>query len=226
VAEVPHEFHGAADKNDFEGALAEYKEQQETISERPDAHLNLGILYENLGENKMAVASYATAFRLSSNYLPARFKLADLYRRTGRNNEAEQQYREIIGLEPEHVKAHHLLGLLLSEGNRLDEAGSLLGRAVELMPGDARVRYDYALTLRHLGRTGEALTEMIYAYEIDQRDPAVVQAIAIFFIQDKQWESALYFAELLVRLAPDAERPKHMLKQIQQAIKAGKENLE
>jgi predicted CXXCH cytochrome family protein len=226
VAEVPHEFHDAADKNDFEGALEEYKEQQESIAERPEAHLNLGILYENLGQDEMAVASYKNAIRLVRDFYPARFKLADLYKRTGRSNEAEQQYREIIGLEPEHGEVHHLLGLLLSEGNRLDEAASSLGKAVELMPGHARARYDYALVLRHLGRNDEALTEMLYAYEIDQRDPAVVQAIAVFYIQDEQWESALYFTELLVQLAPDAERPKHMLKQIQQNIKAGKETIE
>jgi tetratricopeptide (TPR) repeat protein len=226
VAEVQTDFHDAADKNDFEKALEEYREQQESIAERPEAHLNLGILYENLGQDEMAVASYSTAFRLVSDFYPARFKLADLYKRTGRNNEAEQQYREIIGLEPEDGEVHHLLGLLLSEGNRLDEAASFLGRAVELMPGHARARYDYALTIRHLGRNDEALTEMLYAYEIDQRDPAVVQAIAVFYIQDKQWESALYFIELLVRLAPDAERPKHMLKQIQQNIKAGQETVE
>jgi tetratricopeptide (TPR) repeat protein len=226
VAEVPHEFHAAADKNDFEGALEEYKEQQESISERPDAHLNLGILYEDLGEDEMAAASYAAAVRLVNDFFPARFKLADLFRRTGRNNEAEQQYREVIGLDPGQGKAQHLLGLLLSEGNRLDEAVSLLGRSVEILPADARVRYDYALTLRHLGRSDEALTEMISAYEINPRDPAVVQAVAVFFIQDKQWERALSFAELLVRLAPEAERPKHMLKQIQQNIKAGKETVE
>jgi predicted CXXCH cytochrome family protein len=226
VAEVQHEFHAPAYENDFEKALQEYKEQQEINGERPEMHLNLGILYENLGQDDMAVASYKTAIRLVRDFYPAQFQLADLYRRTGRHNEAEQLYREIIRHKLEHGEAHHLLGLLLSQGNRLDEAVALLAEAVELMPGKARVRYDYALALRHIGRNDEALTEMLDAHKIDQRDPAVIQAIAIFYIQDKQWGSALHYTELLVQLAPEAERPKYMLKQIQEVIQAGKDNIE
>jgi len=226
AAEVQPEFHAPADTNDFEKALEEFRVQQEIIAELPGAHLNLGILYENMGQDEMAENEYKTAIRLIRDFYPARFQLADLYKRTGRSNEAEQQYREIIGLKPEYGEAHHLLGLLLSEGNQLDEAVAFLGEAVELVPGDARVRYDYALTLRHLGRNDDALSEMLNAHKIDQRDPSIVQAIAIFYIQDKQWESALHYTELLVQLAPDAERPKHMLKQIQEVMRAGKDNIE
>jgi len=94
----------------------------------------------------------------------------------------------------------------------------MLERAVARMPDRARVRYNYALTLRHLGKNADALDAMIKAHETDKTDPAIVQAIAIFYIQEGQWERALPFAELLMTLVPDAEGPKQMLKQIQQAM--------
>jgi tetratricopeptide (TPR) repeat protein len=108
--------------------------------------------------------------------------------------------------------------------NKLDEAIESLGRAAELMPDRARVHYNYALSLRHIGRNEDALSEMIKAHEINPSDPGIVQAITIFYIQEKQWEQALPFAEKLVKLAPKAQGPEQMLKQIQQAIKAGKES--
>jgi len=47
-----------------------------------------------------------------------------------------------------------------------------------------------------------------------------VQAITIFYIQEKQWENALPYAKLLVELVPEAPGPKQMLRQIQQALSA------
>lgn len=37
-------------------------------------------------------------------------------------------------------------------------------------------------------------------------------------IQDRQWDRARPYAELLVELVPDAEEPKQMLKQIKEML--------
>ena len=218
LTEVPPDLIGQTARPDFEKALEEYKERQYAIADRPESHLNLGIMYENLGQNDMAGASYKTALRLEYDFVPVMFNLANLYNRTGRNAEAEQQLRKIIEIEPDNGDAHYSLGLLLAEENRLNEAVASLGRAVELIPDRARMRYNYALTLRHLGQNADALTEMIKAHQIDKTDPGIVQAIAIFYIQEKQWGKALPYAQQLVGLVPDAEGPRQMLKQIQQAM--------
>ena len=218
LTEVPPDLIGQAMQPDFEKALEEYKERQDSIADRPESHLNLGIMHENLGQNDMAEASYKTALRLVPDFIPVMFNLANLYNRTGRNAEAEQQLNKIIEIEPDNGDAYYSLGLLLSEENRLDEAVKIFAQAVERMPARARVRYNYALTLRHLGQNSDALDEMIKAHETDKTDPRIVDAIAIFYIQEKQWEKALPYAQELVTLVPDAEGPKQMLRQIQQAL--------
>jgi predicted CXXCH cytochrome family protein len=222
LTEVPAKLFNKLNIEDFKKALDEYIERQASIADRPESHLNLGLIYQNMGQYEKAEASYKTGIRIVNDFMPVRFNLANLYNKTGRNNEAEQQFREIIEIEPENSEAHYSLGLLLAEMNKLDEAIESLGRAAELMPDRARVHYNYALSLRHIGRNEDALSEMIKAHEIDPSDPGIVQAITIFYIQEKQWEQALPFAEKLVALAPKAQGPEQMLKQIQQAIKAGK----
>jgi len=227
LTEVPAKLFNQKDLTDFNKALDEYKDRQDSIADRPESHLNLGIMYENLGQSDIAETSYKTAIRLVNDFTPARFNLANFYNRLKRNEDAEVQFKEIIKFDPENGEAYYSLGLLMAEMKRMDEAVDLLAKAVILLPDQVRVRYNYALTLRHLGQAEDALKEMIIAHQINKRDPAIVQAIAIFYIQDQQWEKALPFAELLVMLVPDAKGPRQMLKQVEQAVtSAGKEKNE
>ena len=214
LTEVPAGLFNGEHLTDFEKALDESRERQESIAERPEAHLNLGLMYQNMGQNDLAEASYKDAVRLVPDFMPARFNLANLYNAAGRNKEAEQQFIQIIALEPENGEAYYSLGLLLSEMNRLDEAVDTLARAVELLPENPRVRYNYALALRHLGKNDDALSEMHNAYKLDPSDPGIVQALAIFYMQEKKWEQALAYAEKLVALAPGVPGPEQMVKQI------------
>jgi tetratricopeptide (TPR) repeat protein len=220
LTEVPANLIDQTQRKDFEKALEEYKERQQAITDRPESHLNLGLMYQNLGQNNLAEASYKNAIRLAEDFIPARFNLANLYNSMDWNKEAEQQFREIIEIEPDNGEAYYSLGLLLAELNRLDEAVASLAKAAELLPDRARARYNYSLSLRHLGRNDDALTEMLKAYQIEQNDPGIVQALAIFYMQDNQWKKALYYARKLVELAPDAQGPKQMVKQIQEKMAA------
>ena len=220
LTEVPAKIHSERHRKDFIKALDEYKEQQESMADRPESHLNMALLYENTGQLNLAESSYKTAIKLTPGYMPGRFKLADLYNSTGRSREAEQQFREILKLEPENGNAYYSLGLLFAETNRLDEAVASLEKAVELIPDHAQMRYNYSLALRHIGRNEDSLAEMLNAYKTDSNDPGIVQALTIFYIGEKQWNEALPFAERLAKLAPGAEGPRQILKQVRQAIKS------
>jgi Flp pilus assembly protein TadD len=224
LTEVPQEYFDPQVIKDFEAALDEFTQRQEAIADRPEAHLNLGIMYENLGEDAMAETSYRTAIRLVNDFFPARFNLANFYNRAGRNREAEEQLREIITFDSNNGEAYYSLGLLLAEENRLAEAVAALGNAAQLLPDRARVHYNYSLSLRHYGRNEASLTAMLKAHQIDPRDPGIVQAIAVFYMQDQQWPEALPFAQKLVELVPGDEASEQMLKRIKQEMKNKKEN--
>jgi predicted CXXCH cytochrome family protein len=218
LTDVPGEVFDEAQMQEFEKGLEEYKARQKAIADRPEAHLNLGLMYQNLGKDALAEASYKDAIRLVPDFIPVRFNLAHLYNGMGRNDEARQMFREIIGLESENGDAHYSLGLLLAEMSRLEEAGHSLKKAVELLPDRARVRYNYALTLRHLGRSQEAEQAMHQAYTIDPKDPGVLHAITVFYMQERQWEKALSYAEKLVALAPAAPGPRQLMQEIEKEL--------
>jgi Tfp pilus assembly protein PilF len=192
----------------------------------PHGRLNLGIMYANLGQRELAEENYKKAIEIDDQFYPARVNLAMLYNEMGKNSAAETLFREVLENHPEFYDLSYSFGLLLAEEKRLDEAAVYLERAARGMPDRARVTYNYSLVLRHLGRNSDALSEMIRAYQIERRDPEIVQALAIFYIQEKQWEKALLYAQELVKLVPDAEEPEQMLKNIQQVMEAEKKNIE
>ena len=76
------------------------------------------------------------------------------------------------------------------------------------------MRYNHGLALQQLGRRQTAEFELRQAYRIAPRDPAFVQALAIFYAQDGRWSEALPYGEELVRLVPDEDGPRQFVEQI------------
>jgi len=218
LTEVPAELRDGQRRKSFDAALQEYKARQFAIADRPEAHLNLGLIYQNLRQNKLAESSYKTAIRLVNDFIPARFNLANLYNATARNREAEQQFRQIIELEPDNAEAYYSLGLLFAEVKNLKEAADNLGKAARLMPTRARVHYNYGLALQHLGQRVGAEAALLRAYQLDGEDPNILQALAVHYLQGHQWNQASVYAEKLARMYPNEPGPRRMLEEIQRQI--------
>jgi len=132
-----------------------------------------------------------------------------------RNADAERVLREALERFPEEGELHYSLGLLLAEEQHLGEAVDALARAADLLPHRARVRYNLALALQHLGRDPEAEAALLRAHAADPRDPAIVHAAAVFYVQRDDWERARTYAQQLVALAPGAAGPIEMLQHIE-----------
>ncbi len=197
-------------------ATKEYEQRQQDLIDRPDAHLNIGVLRENEGRPTEAEASYLQALRLDAGFLPARFNLATLYNRMGRNEDAERMLRAILAFAPDHGEAHYSLGLLLAEVERFADAATSLSRAAALMPGRPRIRYNQALVLQHLERHDEAEAVLLDAHAMDPANTGILESLTVFYAQRGRWEDAERFARELVQVVPNAPGPRRLLEQIRQ----------
>ena len=214
LTDVPTELFDSQQRQTFEAALTEWRATQHAIIDEPSAHLNLAVMHMKQRNPAGAEEEYHTALRLDSEFLPARFNLATLYNGLGRNDEAEQQLRHIVLHEPDSGEAYYSLGLLFAETERLEESLEMLGRAAALLPHRARVQYNYALALQHLDRRAEAETALLAAYRIEERNPDILQALAIFYVQQNDWADALPYAKALVEIVPDVPGPQQLLQHI------------
>lgn len=218
LASVPPALFSSDQRKAFGAALEEFKEAQITMADMPWAHLNLGVMYTDLGKPSQAERAYRTAIQLDPTFLPAQINLSNLLNQTGRDQEAEQVLRQAVSRSADHGELHYNLGLLLAEMGKLEEAVQVLARAADLMPNRARIRYNRGLALQHLGRREEAEKAMLRAHEIDPNDPDIVHALAIFYAQTGDWEKALGFAETLQTLLPAEPGPRRLLEQIRRNI--------
>ncbi len=220
LTEVPMSLFDQENRSAFDYAFEEFKERQYAALDRGEAHLNLAVIYTNMGQTLKAENSYKRAIHIDRFFIPARFNLANLYNSQGRNKEAIEILNELIEIAPDSGEAYYSLGLLLAEMKRLDDAVEPLKKAAELMPEFARVRYNYALALQSTDKPKEAETELLKAYETDSNDLNIVYALSVFFAQQERWDEALPYTERLVELLPDEPRALEILKQVREELSA------
>ena len=126
-------------------------------ADRPEAHLNLGLLDVRQGRPTEAEAQYETALRLDSAFVPAMVNMADLDRARGMDQQGADLLRKAMAIEPANATVRHSLGLLLVRQHKYNEALEQLRRASELAPDNTRYAYVYAIALNSTGAPTEAM---------------------------------------------------------------------
>lgn len=222
LSPVPRSVFSADRAAAFDTALAEYMAAQQAVDDQPGAHLNMAVVYTDLGEVDKAEAQYQTALRLDPQFVPAKINLAMLRDQQGRKSDAESLFREVIRLEPKMGEVYYSLGLLVAEDDkRLAEAVDLLAKAAELAPQNPRIRYNCGLAFQKLGRMPEAEESLLAAHKLSPQSADFLHALAIFYTQQKQWDRAIASARQLTRLEPNNPNWARLLAEIRRAAGQG-----
>lgn len=136
--------------------IEEYAQTLSVTAERPESHLNLGLVASAVGDAAQAEQSYRAALRLAPDFAPAYANLADLYRAQKREADGEAVLRAGIAAAPGSAALRYALGLLLIREQRLPEALPLLDRASALAPDQPRYALVQALALERTGDIARA----------------------------------------------------------------------
>lgn len=157
--------------------LAAYRATQLVNAERPESHLNLGLLELTLGNPEAAEGAYRTALRLDPRFAAGYVNLADLYRTLDRDRDGETVLREGLRAIPNDASLHFALGLLQIRQQRLAEAIRALEQAARLAPEAPRYAYVYGLALERAGEVERALTVLRAAHDRHPNNPDLRNAI-------------------------------------------------
>ena len=214
LSSVPEQEFDSEQRRAFDQGLQEFRAVQEAMLDTPSAHLNLAVLSSNLGEPEQSEGHYRQALDLDPYFTPAALNLSTMLAGQERMEEAEEVLREALERSSDEGELHYSLGLLLAEKEQLADAATSLGRASNLLSGRARVHYNYGLALQRLGRAKEAETALHKAEKVNPRDPEIVYALAVFYLQLQQPALALPYATRLVKMVPGQPGPMQMLQQV------------
>lgn len=157
--------------------LDEYRTTQLANAERPEPHLNLGLLDSALGQPEAAEQAYRTALRLDPRFAPAYVNLADLHRALGRDTDGETVLQQGLEQVPDAASLHHALGLLRVRQGQLPAAVESLAQAAQLAPENARYAYVHALALERAGQPAEAIVALRAALQRHPNDRDILAAI-------------------------------------------------
>ena len=192
--------------SDLEAALGrsteEYVAAQQLNADRPEAHLNLGLLFLRERKIDRAETELKIALSLDPSFGPAAVNLADLYREVGRDSEGEAVLRGVLERSPDDASVLHALGLLMVRQKQGGRALALLKAAARLDPASARYSYVYAIALNDAGQTGAAIETLERSLKLHPYDRDSLAALVRFCDQAGQSAEASNYAQRLDQLEP------------------------
>ena len=119
------------------------------ITMNPDfaeAHCNLGVAYENLGETKNAIECFENTVRIKPNYLLAQMNLAVILMNTGNLDKAEVWLTKVLQINPSDPSAKVNMGNIHLARLELDSACDYYKQALKLNPTEINALYKLGIT--------------------------------------------------------------------------------
>ncbi len=215
LASVPPDHLTPEQKRFFDKAVDEYVTAQLSNAERPESHLNIGLLYVQLGRFTEAESEYQTAIKLQHAFVPAYVNLADLYRLQGNDDQGEDLLRKAIKLPPQNADVYQALGLLLVREKKISEAVEALEKSARLSPGNPHYSYVYAVALNSAGRKKEAIQFLKESHYRHPNDREILFALTTFNRDSGDLQAARDYAQKLVELSPNDPSFQTLLEQLQ-----------
>jgi predicted CXXCH cytochrome family protein len=215
LAAVPLDSLSAAEQTHLIQAVEEFLQAQWVIAERPEAHLNRGLVFMERGQFTQAEEAYRIALQQDETFYPALVNLADLYRLQNRDQEGEATLRKAATLAPKDGNVLHALGLLLVRIGKKDEALGMFEQAAKFGPENSRHGYVYAVALSSAGKNTQALRVLEDTHQRHPNDPQLVFMLATLHRDQGNRTTAVQFAEKLLALAPQDPGARQLLESLQ-----------
>jgi predicted CXXCH cytochrome family protein len=203
IAAVPRNLLTAQQQHILDKAIAEYIQAQRVNAERPEAHVNIGLIKLSMSQFDAAEKAYRQAIKLDAEFINAYVNLADLYRLQQQDEKAEKILNQALLLSPQNADVHHALGLLYVRNQQMKKALQSLSRAANMQPDNSRYAYVYAVALHSEGQTSKAIILLKKIHQSHPADSDSLIALISFYKSEGDIKSATAYAKKLVESRPE-----------------------
>ncbi len=196
-------------------ALDEYVASQHYNADRPEAHLNLGALHQELGRLDEAETAYLRAIELYPGAAQGWINLADLHRVRGDEDKARSVLEDGLRRQPQSAPLHHALGLSYARLRQSTQALKHLAAAHRLAGDEPRYAYVYAVALNSYGDYGRSIAVLERAHARFPVERDVLLALASMLRDRGEIARARTYAQLLVDDAPEDIEAMRLLRSLE-----------
>ncbi len=182
------------------------KYYQYTVHANPnhwEAHNNLGVTYERLGNNAEAMRYYKKAISVKPGYAKAYFHLANLLNADNETDAAITNYRLALKSTPDHFPSLNNLAYILVKRNQYDEALQLLQRAENIQADDLEVLTNLGVLLRKREDYPASIDKLSRALIINPNFGPAYEQLAISYHYNGDFDLALRNFKTAIDLNPN-----------------------
>ena len=156
---------------DLHSAVHHFKEVIRLDPKKVGAYINLGAVYNRLGQFEDSLATLRRGIQLDANRAEGYYNLGLVYRQLGQLDMAVNAYRESVRLNPRMHDAHYNLGNIFFEKGQFGLAVAHYKSALEIQPNWEKGRVALEAAQRELGNV-ETGTEKTADPETPAAPPA------------------------------------------------------
>ncbi|MCB0583807.1 MAG: tetratricopeptide repeat protein [Phaeodactylibacter sp.] len=203
LADIDEGLFQGEEREALHQAKKEFEEILRVQADFPFGQLMRGQYFHKMGNQEQAEQAYKEALR-QDPYMPQPYaNLANLYYAQGRRQQAKEQFELAVQMDSNFIDAHYSLGLLLAEMQDLAGAEAHLGKAARLS-GNPRYYYNWGLSLQNLNRPAEAEKAFLQGLTIEPGSEALLYALAVLYIQQKEKKKAMPIVSQLLQINPQS----------------------
>lgn len=193
--------------------LAEYKQVLFFNADFPTGKINLANFYYYQKQYPEAEKYFRAALDQDQELYFVNLNLAYLYNQTGQNEKAEQCFRTYLTRDPNNAQALYSLGLVLSELRKYDESLETLLKAAKADPKYPRINHNIGMLYDF--KQDKANAEIYLKKEIEAVDDLNSRLKLLqFYLKNNDKQKALNLAENILKLYPDTEDVKQVIKRL------------
>lgn len=100
-------------------------------------HNNIGMAFENLGDNNKAIQAYKNAIKLNPRFAKAVNNLAVVLYNQKRYEESSDMFKLALEIDPKYYEVYSNLGAALNKAKKYDQSIKALETAIEKLPNSA-----------------------------------------------------------------------------------------
>ena len=190
-------------KNNLQDAQNYYQKVLKIEPNHSPSLNNLGITFEQLGENQKAIDCYEKAIEINPSYMDAHNNLGAIYANFKEYQKAMNCYEKVIELNPNFAKAHNSLGAIYADLKENQKAMNCYEKAIEINPSNVDAHFNLGSIYVNLSKYQKAKFFLEKAIELNPNFAKAHNNLGAIYANLGEPQKAKSYYEKAIEIVPN-----------------------